>query len=94
MQVNDLLHHFGFMVLILLLGCGGLLVALARLRTRDRSLTAKRSFLDYLLVWPLLFGKSSSDDRSRHISSRLTSRELIGWLSVLVLIVLAILFKW
>jgi hypothetical protein len=94
MRVNDFLHHFGFLVLILLLGCGGLLVALARLRTRDRSLSTKRSFLDYLLGWPLLFGKPSSDDRSRPVSSRFTTRELIGWLSVLILIVLAVVFKW
>jgi hypothetical protein len=94
MHLNEFLHEFGFIVLALLLGLSGLIAAFARLRTRDRSLAAKRSFLDYILVWPLLFSKSSNGNGPRRDSRRLTTRELMGWLFVLILIVLAITFKW
>jgi len=79
-------------VLALLLGFGGLIIALARARTRNRSLGTQHSFLDYLLVWPLLFGKRKH--RPHRDSRRLTPRQVMGWLFVLVLIVLAIAFKW
>jgi hypothetical protein len=92
MRLNEFFHQFGFIVLAFLLGVSGLIAAFARLRTRDRSLATKRSFLDYLLVWPLLFRKSSSGKGPD--SRRLTTRELMGWLFVLILIVLAFTFNW
>lgn len=94
MHFNDASSRFGFMALALLVGCSGLIATFGRLRSRDGSPDAKRSLLDYLLVWPLLLGKPSRGSDVRRDARFFTGRELGGWLILLVLIVLAIAFSW
>ena len=87
--MNHVLSRFGPFLLVLLVGCFGLFIAYRRSKSRVSTRGENRSLLDYLLLWPLLFESSSSVDRSRRL---LTTRELIGWLIVAVLIVVGMVF--
>ena len=86
--------HFGFVVLALLLGIAGLVAAYSRSRMQVRGTSQRRSIWDYLLIWPLLFGSASIEDKAKRGGRPLTNRELLGWIAVAVLIVLAIIFHW
>ncbi len=58
-------------------------------KRRVASGSGSRSWLDYLLLWPLLFEASSSVNRSQRL---LTNREIIGWLIVVLLMVVVMAF--
>jgi hypothetical protein len=73
---------------------GGVLLFLASAlaiylaRARRVSAPPKRSFLDYLLLWPIIL----EADQDKRGGKFLTGREWVGWLAVVLLIVGAILF--
>jgi hypothetical protein len=83
--MGHLLSRFGPVLLVILIGSFGLTVAYRRSKARVSARSQRRSPLDYLLLWPILFESSSRADRSRRL---LTNRELVGWLIVAALIVL------
>jgi hypothetical protein len=88
------LHYGYYLLLPISVGIGGLLVAIRRSRKRVVAKSRMRPLSDYILLWPLLFRGSSNDQsesRGRHLFS---SRELIGWALVLMLMALAIVFEW
>jgi hypothetical protein len=87
--MSDALSRHGAFLLVVLAGACGLVLAYRQSKKRVTTRGASRSFLDYLLLWPLLFESSSSVDRSRRL---LTTRELIGWLIVLALMVVGFIF--
>ena len=76
-------------MLVLVLGAGALALAYRQSKKRVSTDGQSRSWLDYLLLWPLLFEKSSSADRPRRL---LTNREVVGWLIVVLLIVVGLVF--
>jgi hypothetical protein len=85
--------RYGFFVLTIVIGLSGLFAAYYRAQKYVRSEDQSPSVWDYVLLWPLLFNKTSADTASRQ-RRLLTTREIVGWLIVLVLIVVAILFGW
>jgi uncharacterized membrane protein len=87
--MSDALSRYGLFLIVVIGGACGLALAYRQSKKRVSTRGAPRSFLDYLLLWPLLFESSSSVDRSRRL---LTTRELIGWLIVLVLVVVGLVF--
>jgi len=78
------------LLLVVLLGAGALALAYRQAKQRQAQppREQRRSLLDYLLIWPLLF-ESSSADRSNRV---LTKRELIGWLIVGALMLFGVIF--
>jgi uncharacterized membrane protein len=87
--MSDALSRHALFLLVVIGGACGLALAYRQSKKRVSTRDAPRSFLDYLLLWPLLFKSSSSVDRSRRL---LTTRELIGWLMVVALIVVGLVF--
>jgi hypothetical protein len=83
----------GFLVLTVLIGLGGLFAAYYRAQKYIRSEDQSPSAWDYVLLWPLLLNKTSADSASRQ-RTLLTTREIVGWLVVLLLIVVAVIFGW
>jgi hypothetical protein len=88
--------RFGFFTLVILVGICGLAAAYAQSKKRERASGQRRSLLDYLLVWPLLFDISSKSakDEGKSGGRLLTNRAIVGWLVVAALIVLAMVFHW
>jgi hypothetical protein len=87
--MSDALSRHGAFLLVILAAACGLFLAYRHAKKRVSMRSPPRSFLDYLLLWPLLFESSSSVDRSQRL---LTGRELVGWLIVLALIVIGFVF--
>jgi hypothetical protein len=87
--MGDALLRHGAFLLVVFAGACGLVLAYRQSKKRVSMRGEPRSFLDYLFIWPLLFESSSSVDRSRRL---LTTRETIGWLIVLALIVIGFVF--
>ena len=85
--------RYGFLVLTILIGLSGLFAAYYRAHKYMRSEGQSPPVWDYVLLWPLLFNKTSANAASCH-RRLLTTREIAGWLVVLILIVTAILFGW
>jgi hypothetical protein len=85
--------RYGFFVLAILIGLSGLVAAYFRAQRYVRSEDQGPSVWDYVLLWPLLFNKTSADLASRQ-RRLLTTREIVGWLIVLVLIVVAMALGW
>jgi hypothetical protein len=86
--MSDAFSRFGPFLLVLLFGAGALILAYRQSKKRTSTDGQSRSLLDYLLLWPLLFERSSVD-RSRRL---LTNREVAGWLIVVLLIVVGLVF--
>ena len=86
--MSDAVSRFGPFLLVLLFGAGALALAYRQSKKRASTDTPSRSLLDYLLLWPLLFEKSSVD-RSRRL---LTNRKVVGWVIVVLLIVVGLVF--
>jgi hypothetical protein len=82
-----------FFVITILVGLGGLFAAYYRAEKYVRSEDQSPSVWDYVLLWPFLFNKKSADLASRQ-RRLLTTREIAGWLIVLLLIVVATVFGW
>jgi hypothetical protein len=76
-------------LLVILIGAFGLVIAYRRSKQRVSLRDGDRSWLDYVLLWPLLFESSSKIDRSRRL---FTTRELIGWGIVAALILIGMVF--
>ena len=87
--MSNAVTRFGPFFLVLLVGACGLALAYRHSKKRVSMVARQRSFLDYLLLWPLLFENSPSGDRSGRLR---TNRELIGWLIVLILLVVGLVF--
>ncbi len=87
--MSDALARHGFLLLAVIVGACGLVLAYRQSKRRASTRGEPRSFLDYLLIWPLLFESSSSVDRSRRL---LIARELVALLLVLALIVIGLVF--
>jgi hypothetical protein len=86
--MSDAFSRIGLFLFVLPFGAGALVLAYRQSKKRASTDGPSRSWLDYLLLWPLLFEKSSVD-RSRRL---LTNRELLGWLIVALLIVVGLVF--
>jgi hypothetical protein len=78
--------RFGFLVLALLIGLGGLFAAYYRAQKYVRSENQRHSVWDYVLLWPLLF----SNGRRRRL---LTTREIVGWCIVFAFMVTVVVFS-
>jgi hypothetical protein len=89
--MGDVVLRYGSIFLAVLVGVGGLIAVFGRSRQRLRD-NGRRSLLDYLLIWPLLF--RNTGDKAERGGRVLTNREIVGWLVVIVLIVLAVTFNW
>jgi hypothetical protein len=87
--MSDALSRYGIFLLVVIGGACGLALAYRQSKKRVSMRGAPRSLLDYLLLWPLLFESSPSVDRSRRL---FTTREMVGWLIVLALIVVGLVF--
>ena len=86
--------RYGFLVLTLLIGFAGLFASYCRAQRRN-SEEQSRSVWDYVLLWPLLFSKTSTVWESSQNDKPLpAARKIVGWLGVLVLIVVAVIFSW
>jgi hypothetical protein len=85
--------RYGFIALAILIGLSGLFAAYYRAQRYSRSEDQSPSVWDYLLLWPLFFSKTSPDLASRQ-RRLLSTREIVGWLVVVVLIVGTVLFGW
>jgi hypothetical protein len=85
--------RYGFLVLTVMIGLGGLFAAYYRAKKYARSENQSPSVWDYVLLWPVLLNSTSADTgiRQRRL---LTIREIVGWLIVLALIFVAIFFGW
>jgi hypothetical protein len=79
--------HFFFIVLVLAAAFTGTLLVYAR-KSKPRS--GQRPIWHYLLLWPILLEKDRRNDNSS--SRMLSTRETIGWLIVVLLIIAAIVF--
>ncbi|HTD12791.1 MAG TPA: hypothetical protein VK676_12060 [Steroidobacteraceae bacterium] len=87
--MSDAFSRAGPFFLVLVLGAAVLALAYRQSKRRASTDGQSRSWLDYLLLWPLLFEKSSSVDRSRRL---LTNREIAGWLFVVLFMIAAWVF--
>jgi hypothetical protein len=78
-----------FIIVLVFAGvtAAALLLYAARLRPRTR----QRPIWHYVLVWPLILerGKRNQDSRG----SALSTRETLGWIAVVLLIVTALVFN-
>lgn len=83
-----------FVLLVLLLGIGGLIVSFWRSRNRVAAAGSNRSLRDYLLLWPVILNQPARRERVARGERFLTTRELLGGATVLLLIVLAVAFDW
>jgi hypothetical protein len=88
--MQEVLGNSGFVVLVIAIGAVGLIAALLMAR-RSPASRKPRSLLDYVLLWPLLFDKERERDPQRG-DRFLTKREAIGWIVVIAIIVLAVIF--
>ena len=86
--------HVGFVALALLIGIGGFVAAFARSKRRLRTRGERHVFWDYLLVWLLLFDKSPGAAKGKGGERLPANREIVGWLIVVALIVLLMVFRW
>ena len=85
--------RYRFIVLAILIGLSGLFVAYYRAQKYVRSENQSPSVWDCVLLWPLLSNKTSAHTASRQ-RRLLSTREIVGWLVVVVLIVGTVLFGW
>jgi hypothetical protein len=85
-----MLNHWPF-VLVVLLGVGGLTVAL--LRSKKRLQSAKsRSLWDYLLLWPLIFDQPLRKVRVAAGGRFFATGELVGIGVFIVILVIGLIF--
>jgi hypothetical protein len=75
--------RYGFLVLALVIGLGGLFASYCRTQSRISSKDQSRSMWDYLLLWPLLFNRGSAVTADPKRDRVLTTRAILGWLVVL-----------
>jgi uncharacterized protein YneF (UPF0154 family) len=84
----------GFVILVILIGLSGLFAAYYRAQRYMRSEDKNHPVWDYVLLWPLLFNKTSVNPPTPRRNRLLTTREIVGWVVVVLLIVVAIIFGW
>ena len=77
-----------YLATVLALGITGLVLAYAAHGRAPKRAGEKRSWLHYVLLWPLVLD-ADRDNRNGHF---LTAREWAGWVLVGVIIVLAVAF--
>jgi hypothetical protein len=92
--MDSAFKQYGFFTLVLLIGIVGLLAAIWRSKSISRTPGSKRAPIDYLLLWPLLFGNDSTNDGRNYKGTGISKRVVFGWLFVAVLAGLAIFFHW
>jgi hypothetical protein len=92
--MKEFLSRYGFFVLTLLVGLFGLTLIYATLRKRKGTPNRRRTVLDYLLLWPIVFGSSTGEDVNKTSSDPLTKRALIGILIIIALLICAFAFNW
>lgn len=91
--MEDIFRRYGVFTLVLLIGISSVAAALLLSKKRMHSPSTGRSVWEYMLVWPLFYGNSPEDNNKR--AGRLfTDREVVGWVILAVLIVLAVGFNW
>lgn len=93
MAAANLWMRYGFLVLALLAGIGGLAAAYRYAQSRAQSGVHDRSLWDYVLLWPLLLDRKNqmNGDGRQQV---LTPRVIIGWLFVIILALAATIFNW
>ena len=82
-----------FLTLALIVGAMGLVAALLQTKKSARR-KGPRPLLDYILLWPLLFGDASTEAEGDRGGWLRRNRSLIGWVMVALLVVLAMVFHW
>jgi hypothetical protein len=83
-----------FVILVILIGLSSLFAAYYRAQRYPRSEDKSHSVWDYVLLWPLLFNKTSANPATPRRNRFLTTREIVGWVVVVLLMVVAIIFGW
>ncbi len=91
MQANEMVERFGWLLAVVLVGFAGLLLAYRYAHKRLETSRNRRTFIDYILIWPLFLGRSANDAEMTK-RTVLTKREVLGWLIVIALMLLAIVF--
>ena len=75
-------------LIVIAIGFAGLVIALSRSQQKRTQGAVRRSALDYILLWPLLF----DEGRRKSNGSLFSRREAAGWIIFLALMLAAILF--
>jgi hypothetical protein len=93
MAAAHLWMRYGFLLLALLAGIGGLAAAYRYAQRRAQSRVRSRSLWDYVLLWPLLLDRKNQMNGGGR-QQLLTARVVIGWLFIIILALAATIFNW
>ena len=87
-DLGILITRYWYVLAALVLGLVFIvLLVRTHVRWKDGQSGSRRGILDYLFLWPLLLSRR---DGSQVVRRGFSSRELIGWLIVAVIAVLAV----
>jgi hypothetical protein len=92
--MDSAIRIHGFAVLAVLVGAAGLAAAFWRSKKASSTPGLKRSPIDYLLLWPLLFSNDPTGDGANKKNIGVSTRIVVGWIIVFLLIVATMLFDW
>jgi hypothetical protein len=92
--MEHLIKTHGFFALVILVGICGLAAAFWRSKKVSRTPGMKRAPIDYLLLWPLLFGNDPARGAANDKKAVISKRVIFGWLIVLLLVALTMVFDW
>jgi hypothetical protein len=79
--------RYSFVLLVAILGIAGLVTSYFRAQRSLIEKTTKHATWDYLLVWPLVIKRNSTQRGN-------IGRVLVGWGIVIILLVVAVVFRW
>jgi hypothetical protein len=89
MSTAEFWENYGVLSIVIALAVTGV-VSLLVIRERPSPRNAARPWWHFVLLWPIVLER---DNPKRPVGlGQLSKRELIGWVIVLVLIILAIIF--
>jgi hypothetical protein len=92
--MEHLIKTHGLFALVILVGVCGLAAAFWRSKKTFRAPGMKRAPIDYLLLWPLLFGNDPAGGGANDKNAVISKRVILGWLIVLLLVALTMIFDW
>jgi hypothetical protein len=84
---------YSILPLLLILGAlSGFVLSYWRIRKTEESKTidgkVQKSLIDYLLLWPLIVKRDSTTERI------FSKREVAGWILLIALMIMAVVFRW